>query len=215
MQKLKIKAGALTHLTDARYFAAREVEWLGFNVQPGADHFVDPAKLNAIREWVAGVKTAGEFELARPEYIRDTIDHCRLDAVHLGHFVPLETALRIEHTSLIKEWIVERPFNPDALEQELNIWSAHAAYQLLNFHAADWSWSALRNNYLPILRDWCNRHTILIYMDWNVADLKDVLEMLQPEGIQVIGSSEEMTGVKSFDELDEIFDWLDEWLSNA
>ena len=68
MLKVKVKAGSITNLTDARYFAAREAEWLSFPLGEGAG-MIEPIKVKAIAEWVDGVKIVGEFNFSSPEEI--------------------------------------------------------------------------------------------------------------------------------------------------
>ena len=61
MYNPQIKASQITNLTDARYFAAWGVEWLGFGLESGQDYFVTTAQMAAIKEWVEGPKMVGEF----------------------------------------------------------------------------------------------------------------------------------------------------------
>ena len=56
-----IKASRLTNLTDARYFAAKDVQFLGFNLEAGTPGHLDPMYMRAIREWVQGPVILGEF----------------------------------------------------------------------------------------------------------------------------------------------------------
>ena len=45
-----LKATAVMNLTDARYFAAKEVDYLGFNLEEGTEGYLDPMYMKAIRE---------------------------------------------------------------------------------------------------------------------------------------------------------------------
>ena len=51
--------GSITNLTDARYFSAWEVEWLGFNLSQGEENAISPLQVAAMREWVEGPKIVG------------------------------------------------------------------------------------------------------------------------------------------------------------
>ena len=86
MLKIKVKAGSITNLTDARYFAAREVEWLGFPIGSG-EGLIEPAKVKAIAEWVDGVKIVGEFSFSTPAEIISLGQQIGLDAVQVGMFI--------------------------------------------------------------------------------------------------------------------------------
>ncbi len=63
MLKTLVKASNITNLTDARYFSALEVEWLGYHLEKGAETYIEPQNIIAIKEWVEGPKTVGEFGL--------------------------------------------------------------------------------------------------------------------------------------------------------
>ena len=69
MYPIKIKAGAISHLTDARYFAARDVSWLGFSLNATDPQAMTNRQVAAIREWVDGPGICGEFDLAPAEDI--------------------------------------------------------------------------------------------------------------------------------------------------
>lgn len=54
MLKLKVLALSVNNLTDARYFAAYMVDWIGFNVNPASANYVNPENLAEILGWVEG-----------------------------------------------------------------------------------------------------------------------------------------------------------------
>ena len=62
MLKIKVKASQITNLTDARYFAAKEVEWLSFDFTEGSSTYIDPMKARAMFDWVEGPCIVGEFQ---------------------------------------------------------------------------------------------------------------------------------------------------------
>lgn len=60
--KKLIKLNSVNNLSDARYAAGMEVQWIGFQVQQGMERLVDVATYDAITSWVAG-----------PEFIAEVI----------------------------------------------------------------------------------------------------------------------------------------------
>jgi phosphoribosylanthranilate isomerase len=52
--KKLIKLNSVNNLSDARYAAGMEVQWIGFQVQQGMDRLVDVTTYDAITSWVAG-----------------------------------------------------------------------------------------------------------------------------------------------------------------
>ena len=78
-----IKASTITNLTDARYFAAQEVDYLGFNLEPDTPGFLDPIYMKAMREWVQGPKIVGEFANMPLAHIQEAAQFYGLDAVQI------------------------------------------------------------------------------------------------------------------------------------
>ena len=98
MLKTRVKASQITNLTDARYFAAWEVEWLGFNFDKGSENYIQPQVMKAIKEWVEGPKLVGEFSFASAEDIRIAKEMLGLDMVQVGMFVEEETLKALNGT---------------------------------------------------------------------------------------------------------------------
>ncbi|MBP6828235.1 MAG: N-(5'-phosphoribosyl)anthranilate isomerase, partial [Saprospiraceae bacterium] len=78
-----IKASRITNLTDARYFAAKEVDFLGFNLEEGTEDYLDPIYMKAIREWVEGPQIVGEFSAGSADVVREYASFFGLDAVQI------------------------------------------------------------------------------------------------------------------------------------
>ena len=83
MLKINVKASQITNLTDARYFAAWEVKWLGFNFDSGSEHYILPQNMKAIKEWVEGVKLVGEFSFASADDINSAVELLELNVVQV------------------------------------------------------------------------------------------------------------------------------------
>ena len=93
MLKIKVKASSVTNLTDARYFAAWGVDWIGFDFEEGSDRHLPVVNMRAIREWLDGVRFVGEFGAAHaPEAIAQAARDLQLDAVQLDMFASADAA---------------------------------------------------------------------------------------------------------------------------
>ena len=102
MLKIKVKASDITNLTDARYFAAKEVEWLSFNFTEGVVGYIQPMKARAIFEWVEGVKIVGEFNNMTGDEINFYTEGWSLQTVQVGHFTPVDEVMKIKNVPIIK-----------------------------------------------------------------------------------------------------------------
>ena len=212
MLKIKIKASDITSLTDARYFAAKEVEWLCFNFTEGVASYIEPMKARTMIAWVEGVKIVGEFEQASADEINFYTEGWGLGLVQLGFLTPIETVQNVKNVAIIKEFIVEEFTNPDFLKKELAVFAPYVAAFQLSFDKGGVSWDDLKSPSamltLDDLREIANEFNIILSINLELDTLDEVLEM-NFYGLDIKGGEEERVGVKSFDELDEILEALE------
>lgn len=213
MLKTKIKVNSVTHLTDARYFAAWEVEWLGFNLQPGHEKFIEPAQVLAIREWVDGPRITGEFDWAEADTIRQIAEDLQLDSLQVGPLLDLETVRALsDDYAVLREIVIEGYSEADDIEETLERFQPHVEAFVLNFSKGGIRWSDLEQGRplsVATLADWCQRFTILLDIDLEQVSPSDLVEEIDLHGFAVSGGEEEQVGVKSFDELDAFFEDLE------
>lgn len=183
MLKTKIKISQVTNLTDARYFAAMGVDYLGFTIHPDHPQFVTPPQLKEIVDWVEGPETVLE--------IPDQIDEMWLSNYH----------------NLLEDFYLESPlsdFYPDFHilsypKQVIEDTESFIIYQ------SAISWKAEKS----ILSDLCSQYRNRLFLDvpFEVVELEDLLS-LNPYGLVMRGGDEEKIGYKSYDDLDEVFELL-------
>jgi phosphoribosylanthranilate isomerase len=206
MYNPQIKASQITNLTDARYFAAWGVEWLGFGLESGQDHVVTPAQMAAIKEWVEGPKMVGEFSGLDIELIHQSVELLDLDGVEVSRFANLsELQLSIP---IIMNIVMEAHLEPEALVELLK------ANEIVEYFILDFEKNATINDFkenFPTswLSGLAKQFPIFIRTSTETYSLKELTEDIQPMGISLAGGEEEKVGLKSFDELDEIFEELE------
>jgi|AntRauTorckE5430_2_1112549.scaffolds.fasta_scaffold13593_2 phosphoribosylanthranilate isomerase len=211
MLKTKVKASAVTNLTDARYFAAWEVEWLGFNLDAGSADYIPPSNMEAIREWVDGVKILGEFNLQPADEILSAVDTLNLDAVQVGMFTDLQTikALHEAEVPVIQEMVVQDLSELSAIETQIKANEDQVQYFVLDFSKNSIRWADIQSNALSKLQELSDEFSILLSVDFPAGQIESVLEATAVAGISVRGGEEEKVGYKSFDELDDLFETLE------
>ncbi|NJN34710.1 MAG: hypothetical protein HC817_11130 [Saprospiraceae bacterium] len=94
----------------------------------------------------------------------------------------------------------------------MTAWHSVADVFELNFDGVKRAWSDLKNQDLMLtqsdLTALAQRFKIILHIDFQLADL-ETLNLSGFYGLILRGGDEERVGVKSFDELDEIFDALE------
>lgn len=212
MLRTNVKASAITNLTDARYFAALEVNWLGFSLTPGEDNYVSPQVVHAIKEWVDGPKICGEFGLQSPAEIITAIQLLNLDAVQLSPVSEMDALVELHgHAPIIREIIIDLETDPENLVAQLEAEQAMVIAFLLNFDKNGIGWTTLEGHpkLTPaFLKTLTSSLPILFSMDFQPQELNLLISEVAPLGISLQGGMEEKVGFKSFEELDELFDQL-------
>ena len=212
MLRTKVKAGPITNLTDARYFAAWEVAWLGFCLDPGDENYISPREVLAIREWVDGPLIVGEFNVQTSGEIAAAIEMLNLDAIQAGMFTDAATLRSLNAAvPVCKEIVVEHSTKVDSINRQIDEFQAVAGQFLLNFDKNGISWTDLEKGRpfsLSFIHTLCRQQEILLSIDLTPPLAGIILSSLAPHGLSIRGGAEEKTGFKSFEELDELLEAL-------
>ncbi len=200
-----IKASRLTTLTDARYFAAKDVQFLGFNLEAGTPGYLDPMYMRAIREWVQGPLIVGEYAQAPVAEVREAAAFFGLDAVQVtADYVP-DLAQLAGLTVLLS---VEGAQELAALEAVFQQAAPYVEHFVLHFSAH----TDLATQLGPRAEFWkdrCAQYSVLLHWDGPFHELPAVLGTWPFAGLSLTGGAEQQVGVKSFEEVEEVFEWLE------
>ena len=198
------KASRIAHLTDARYFAARAVDYLGFNFEEGTEGYLDPIYMKAIREWVEGPKIVGEFQSKPVAEILEAARFFELDMVQVSaarHGAHLEAFQGLPLILSIEVGAKDLDFSPEKWQQ----WARHADMFLFDFSATSHSKSTLFEA-IVYWKALFELRPSLLQADFIAEDWPEILDTLGAQGISIVGGEEEKTGVKSYDQIEAIFE---------
>ena len=201
-----IKASRIAHLTDARYFAAKEVDYLGFNLEEGTEGYLDPMYMKAIREWVEGPKIVGEFSRTPIRVVREAAAFYGLDVVQVSAKKHGADLAELEGL----EVILEIETDQDGLRfsfSDLQQFAPHVDLFLFNFAHSNVSKSTFYAN-SELWRSMFALRPSLLQADFSAADWPEILTAFGLSGLSLVGGAEEQVGVKSYDEIEEIFEAL-------
>lgn len=194
---MQIIARNITNLTDARYFAAKEVNFLAFNLEAGTPGYLDPMYMQAMREWVEGPAISGEFnESTSLAVLNEAIRFYQLDAVIVP---PTIDAAAVEGALVIVKLRVD---NATPIPVPANNTGITAL--LLEKADANSAWISLKDTLEAVTLP------CFLQFDAALAELQETGQFLRAYGLSLTGGEEEAVGIKSFDELEDIFDWMAE-----
>ena len=201
----------MANLTDARYFAALGVDYLGFPLEPGTAGQVGPLEIAAFREWVEGPELVGEFGGTPAGQVARLADELDLHLVQVGTFADVAAVAAAAGGRAVLQSLALGPdFGPGEAQAALDRGAGDVRGFVLDFSRAGLAWSRLRENtaWMRWLEATCADYEVLLDVPADAADLDEILAVLAPTGLQLRGGDEEAVGVKSFDDLDEWFDVL-------
>ncbi len=177
---MKIIAIGIANLTDARYFAAMGVDWIGFSM--GANRPLSVEHIIAFADWVEGPRFFLDVR-GKPDV--------RIAEI-LGDFEA--AGLLIDHGTTLPHYggkVIR------ALEQ---VSTNHDTTDILIYSFDQWQASiAGANNSHNAEEVWVNVQDTAEYLDLTGAS--DTIS-----GIIISGGAEQKIGVKSYDELDELIE---------
>ena len=194
MLKTKVKISKVNNLTDARYFAAMGVDYLGFCCNTGTEMYCAPSRIKEITEWVSGPQFVLEFDGWQQETdIADLLKTGIGQAVHFGAFATYSSTFGVP---VFKDFILENIAESDFAGVEFPVIRTEKSYQQLT------------NTEIAKIKELVKQKNVFLDIHFETKQLSEIIENLLVYGLILRGGEEEKTGVKSYEELDSIFELL-------
>jgi phosphoribosylanthranilate isomerase len=201
-----LKASSITNLTDARYFAAKEVQYLGFNLEEGTPGYLDPMYMKAIREWVAGPHIVGEYQQLPTSHIAAAAEFFGLDVVQLSAAAHLDALSSLPGLEIILH--LDGSLSPQTIEHIFHEAAPYVHCFLLDCSKTP-DWESLLMGDTDFWNELLGLRPTLLQADIAADQIQPLFQRLNFAGLSLVGGEEEQVGVKSFDDIDLIFDALE------
>lgn len=194
MYKTKIIACSVANLSDARYFAALGVDYLGFELGlSGQTIGLDYIK--EMKGWVEGPTFVGQFSgLEETNLINDQMVAAGLEGVYLGPYA--ESVEALSKYEIFQEVIIR-----EALTNKSGI-----DFYILKDDSPVDAWP---EGLLQKARDFCKSNKVFLDIPFESRNIISILDTIHPYGIILRGGEEEKVGFKSYEDLDAIFEQLE------
>lgn len=210
MLQTRLKISSVNNLTEARYFSAMGVEWIGFDFNPESSRYVDVETAKEISGWLAGPRFLGEFGNHPVELVNKVSTTLGFEIVQTDMDLDLDH-LDPKISSLIHRVKISPDVQKTALEhflEERNRWTSQF---LLDF-TSNVYWKDVEESKVlskDFLKDLCDEYDVLLKFDFTKENVLAIVETLQPLGIDLSGGNELQTGMQAFDEVGEILELLE------
>ncbi|MDB5262105.1 MAG: hypothetical protein JWQ14_1386 [Adhaeribacter sp.] len=203
--KTLVVVNNINNLSDARYCAGMGVDILGFCLTEGELGYTSPTALKEISGWISGVRLAGEFLDEPVKYINEMIAVCGLDLVQLNQPYLLDDISSIP-VPVIQRIII----NKDTIESELvdllRLYQNTVDYFLISTN----DYTTIDDTNSRFLAELAKQFPILLGFGIGKKEILNILATVNPAGIALKGGLEIRPGLKSFDELAEILEELED-----
>lgn len=205
-----LKFGEITNLSDARFAAGSQANFLGFNLNPESENYIEQDDLKEILGWLEGVGLVGEFGRQDYEEIRDAIQQYKLDYVQLNetdHYFSL---------SKLKAQIIQNLDLSTFRDREELEYFIEDSYQNITYYMfsiyEDAELEAFLNdsNFKKRIKDFTDDLNVILNFPFNAENIIDLTKEFKPFAINIYAGGEERPGYKDFDELIEMVESLDE-----
>jgi len=206
MRPVQIIAADIEHLTDARYFAAHEVDFISFryNTSESMEGGLNVDAIQSITEWIEGPKLivhCTDFEQFRAINPEACLFEYRQELDYNNQVLPDLVRFKLRKIENFDVFVSNGISGTDLV--------IHADHLILDLRSCGISAEdLLQGAALEALQSISAATSLFIDVSCNAKTLFKLIEQINPEGIVIRGGSEEKAGYKSFEELDELFELL-------
>ncbi|MBT9392335.1 hypothetical protein KLP40_04095 [Hymenobacter sp. NST-14] len=196
----------INNLSDARYCAGMGADSLTFRLDPALPGYLTPEVVQELSGWVAGVELLGEFDTLPVAEINALVQQCGLHAVLLHRRrTPEELGqLSVPALKLIR-WV------PDMLPEDVDLRFREQAPSYLGFVLATPPEPLPNPAETTRLTEQARTYPVWLGSDFAPnGTLRAYVEQLRPAGIVLQGGDEIKPGLRDFDEMEAIFEQLEE-----
>ena len=197
MDRPRIFAKNISNLTDARYFAAMGVDYIGFDLSPNQADHISLDILGKLKEWLEGPIIMGCFTGKESEetLTKYTVDGS-LEGLYFEELPPHSILEKFSSLKLFSE-ITSEALDEIALFSSLNV-----VVDLDHLKAFE----AKKDQYTTA-KDLMSKGRLYVKGAIDESFFETAIYGDKP-GIILMGGEEEKVGVKSFEELDSLFELL-------
>ncbi|MES2689061.1 MAG: hypothetical protein V4658_01580 [Bacteroidota bacterium] len=196
----KIKLGNVTNLSDARYAAAVGINYIGFCFDPSGHNYIAPIKAKEMMDWITGSYIVAEFGHQSFSEINDISELLNVNVIELDNRL-LPDELPAFGKPIIKKIDIS-VFDFDQLKTEIESYKEVCdAFHLYN--------SGLPTHLTEMqLKELFANNQVIWGFDVSDETIKEIINVYQPFALNISGGMEEKTGIKDFDELNELLDTI-------
>ncbi len=197
--KTLVKISSVNNLSDARYGAGMGVELMGFNLNKSEGNYIDVNTFTEITNWISGVKIVGEFADLDYLDIIEAISNYNLDFIQVDDMNQIIALKETKIPIILRIDISDSSF--EELENLLKLAKAHISYFLLESKNND----IALNNLFKLSENF----PLILDSGVTIKSLDNIITQSSIKGIALKGGNEIQPGIRDFDEMADILEFLE------
>jgi len=180
----KVLAGAVSSLSDARYFAGMGVDWIGFDVNPESEAYVNPELYKNIAGWVSGPKRVVEIS-SSSQTIPEVIEAYAPDYIQ----VPIEYVSVLNNNDL--------PVLATTNTEKIDFGALGLIAERMEYLILDWPGQNPFHHSTLLAQ--ISKHVNLLWtIEPQISDVRKIISELPIAGLALRGSKEIKSGLKDY-----------------
>jgi len=193
--KTKVLVNQINNLSDARYCAGMGADYLGFNLEPKSDHYLDPEKFKELISWVSGPEFVGEFHNTPVNEIINISSLYSIDHIQITDIQYIKELKKLNFSTILE---ISSEYFTEQLAQEYHEGVFYFLVKLPALNSSEYSRiSALAEQY-----------PILLGGEFQLNQVNQIVK--DPfNGIAIQGGEEIKPGFREFDEMADILEMLE------
>lgn len=205
--KTFVKASSITNLSDARYFSAYPVDWLSYQCNPISKKYADNNTIHAFLGWVSGPKCCLEVSGLSNDKINALLSNISADGLEMDSAQQFDFSEK--ELTIFRRLYITPASNFESLEQEMASLQESTDYFVLDFTLNQVS---LTDDFIKTLalNQLCDKFSILLDATIEPQKVSSFLE-LGIHGLNIQSGEEQQVGLRSFDDIQDLMEELDEW----
>lgn len=194
----------ITNLSDARFAAAADADFVGFSFDPASSNYVEPSRMMEMRGWLSGPQIVGNFNLIAPDELNREIAEYSLEAVEVPYEIYAGYARSVHAPTIMR-------LKLSALDQA-GIRHFDGDYLLLHADALFPNWTLTKANrqLFQLLQDACAQTRCIIDIPAETTQLREMVAALDPYAICLYGGQEQRPGIREFADMQEMLEALED-----
>lgn len=201
--------GSVNNLSDARFAAGFDMDFIGFCLAPDDERRIPPDDVKEISEWLEGPSFVAELNLAAPSEINEMLGNLNSQWVQIeqGYHHNLS-----EINGKIFQNIRLNSFDPqDAGVKEMEKNMREVEYFIIEPGTEIDGEKVLQDEQkLNFLTELCASYNVFLDLPFTYKNVHELLEKIRPAGINIKGADEVKPGYRDFDELIDLLEALEQ-----